>query len=491
MRITLIFLFVLALFSCRKEENDTIKRPAPWVRYDAEDLSDTATIKTECHFGVNIFSVAGIKEYKIWVDDSIANEWVVEDEYRDERSDWQRVEIYFTQDIPETKVIIVWVKDRANAETTDSLVIKYKGGSPERGKIIYNPNKTYGTISVNGEIYKTINIGQQTWLARNLKVVPANGNYQSVWAEYDNVYGYVYNWQTAMSINSISGYILPSKQEWQELITVAGGSNGGGALKETGFNHWWIPNLGATNITGFTAISGSDAQFLTLISRAYFWTSTEQGLDSAWAVQLCFENSTVQFVLMPKTSVASVRLKRTSSYYVQNMLNDGETPQSIIGSGFPVDSLYGRVYQGGFIFYFNNQDNSGLVAAPNDYDFYVPYCEDNSLTNATGTAIGTGQQNTTLIMTNCGISGTSADYCNSLLMSGFSDWFLPSRDELLAIYTNLKLNGYGNLSWDNYWSSTESLATPLYYAEAINFSDGSVFDWNKYAGAKTRAIRKF
>jgi len=79
-----------------------------------------------------------------------------------------------------------------------------------------------------------------------------------------------------------------------------------------------------------------------------------------------------------------------------------------------------------------------------------------SLTVTTGTAIGTGQANTTAIIA---AGGTSTSYaalsCKNLTTGGYTDWFLPSREELGLLYTNLKTASLGNFSDGDYWSSSQ------------------------------------
>ena len=82
----------------------------------------------------------------------------------------------------------------------------------------------------------------------------------------------------------------------------------------------------------------------------------------------------------------------------------------------------------------------------------------------TGTGIGTGQRNTTIIVTwlnSHSETGKAAQLCDALVYGGYSDWFLPSKDELNLMYENLKVAGVGGFSCDGdpskyiYWSSSE------------------------------------
>ena len=84
---------------------------------------------------------------------------------------------------------------------------------------------------------------------------------------------------------------------------------------------------------------------------------------------------------------------------------------------------------------------------------------------ATATAVGTGQANTTAIATAQGVGSYAAQLCNDLVLGGYNDWFLPSKDELHKMYINLQSgtdeNGVaynafvGNFALDAYWSSSE------------------------------------
>jgi len=77
------------------------------------------------------------------------------------------------------------------------------------------------------------------------------------------------------------GWHIPSKLEWEELISYLGGNGiAGGKMKETGFDYWESPNTGATNSSGFTALGGggyNDGSFNNLKMKAFWWTTNENG----------------------------------------------------------------------------------------------------------------------------------------------------------------------------------------------------------------------
>ncbi len=109
-------------------------------------------------------------------------------------------------------------------------------------------------------------------------------------------------------------------------------------------------------------------------------------------------------------------------------------------------------------------------------------------TAAIGTGIGDGLGNTTSITTAYGAGSYAAQVANDLSYNGFSDWFLPSEDELGLMFTNLHQNGLGNFADDEYWSSTEFSTTD---ARFQNFLIGFKSNLSKGTPYLVRAIRRF
>ena len=129
----------------------------------------------------------------------------------------------------------------------------------------------------------------------------------------------------------------------------------------------------------------------------------------------------------------------------------------------------GDAYQGGIIFYILQYGDigyvagqvHGLIAAPSDQGYTEWGCSGTNIPGAEGSAIGTGVQNTIDIEAGCTTPGIAADICANYTDGTYSDWFLPSKDELNKMYLNigqgnaLGLGNIGGFGISFYWSSTE------------------------------------
>ncbi|MBU4257544.1 DUF1566 domain-containing protein [Patescibacteria group bacterium] len=147
---------------------------------------------------------------------------------------------------------------------------------------------------------------------------------------------------------------------------------------------------------------------------------------------------------------------------------------------------------GGYIFYDKGYYSYGwryLEAAPSDQSASTEWgCYGVSISGADGTAVGTGEQNTIDIEAGCTAFGTAADICANLGLGGYSDWFLPSKDELNLMYENLKVFGVGGFAEYNYWSSSEDGAYLAWLQDFYNGNQGSYYKFNTL---RVRAIRAF
>lgn len=208
------------------------------------------------------------------------------------------------------------------------------------------------TDSRDGTHYDVLRIGNQVWMAENLKYLPSvvGPTTGSATLPYYYVYGYngtvvadakatanfttysvLYNWPAAMNgaasstVNpsGVQGvcptdWHLPSDAEWTELTDYLGGTSvAGGKLKELGTTHWTTPNTGATNETGFTALpSGFRSCCGVFYSNSIgsyggsWWSATESGALDAGGRSVHYDSSRVGRHFGEKEEGFSVRCVR-------------------------------------------------------------------------------------------------------------------------------------------------------------------------------------
>jgi uncharacterized protein (TIGR02145 family) len=170
---------------------------------------------------------------------------------------------------------------------------------------VFSSGVTYGTMTDrDGNTYKTIAIGTQTWMAENLRTTTYNDGTaipnvtkDDEWGELTNgaycnynntismdtiaTFGCLYNWY-AVNTGKLApkGWHVPTDTEWATLIDYLGGvSVAGGKLKEIGSTHWKGLIAGATNETGFTALPGgghgnNGTLFYDMGYDGFWWSST-------------------------------------------------------------------------------------------------------------------------------------------------------------------------------------------------------------------------
>lgn len=188
---------------------------------------------------------------------------------------------------------------------------------------------------IDGNIYNTITIGTQVWMAENLKTTryrdgssipyvkddiewmrlttPGYSCYDNDPATYIEIYGALYNWHAANSGKLCpTGWHVPTDAEWLSLMNHLGGSSvSGGKLKEKGTSHWDSPNTGATNETGFTALAGGcrgiDGSFILMGQRGAWWSGTELNEWSAMSINIDYNDNMIKDIAYGKTNGMSAR----------------------------------------------------------------------------------------------------------------------------------------------------------------------------------------
>lgn len=176
----------------------------------------------------------------------------------------------------------------------------------------FNSALTYGTVrDEEGNVYKTIKIGTQTWMAENLRTTHyQNGDpipnvkgtaewlklTTGAYCTYGNsnnldsiaTFGRLYNWYVAGDSRKIcpKGWHIPSNAERNALMSQLGPDKQGGKLKEGGLSHWAL-NTNGSNNSGFTALpsglrGGDKGDFFNLGHLTEWWLSDEKDANNAW-----------------------------------------------------------------------------------------------------------------------------------------------------------------------------------------------------------------
>jgi uncharacterized protein (TIGR02145 family) len=221
---------------------------------------------------------------------------------------------------------------------------KDDNSNPTNGRTnaVFNPEKKYGSLTdQDGNTYKIITIGTQTWMAENLRTtkyrygedVPevaddntwfalSNGafsNYQNT-RSLDSIatYGRLYNWYAINDSRNIApfGWHVSTYNEWKILETYLVDSVASIKLKESGSIHWKAHYYEGTNETGFTALGGGYRQgygakftFMNIGIEGGWWTVTEgdSNPDNAYHVTMGYNYSFLGGCNCPKVSGYSVR----------------------------------------------------------------------------------------------------------------------------------------------------------------------------------------
>lgn len=236
------------------------------------------------------------------------------------------------------------------------------------------------------------------------------------------------------------------------------------SLVQGGYNDWYLPSKDALNQmnTNRTALG---------MASANYWSSSEYSSSQAnYAWYHAMGGS------------ANYQNKSNSTYRVRAV-------RDIIAVG--------NNYQGGTVFYLLQPGDAGYVAGEThglimmtwDLSTGVQwYNGSNTTTGATGSAIGTGNANTNTIVASQGAGTYAAKLCADYSDGTYSDWYLPSIDELSKLYQNRTL--MGGYTTTVYWSSTEVSSSNAY---GINFGGaGSSTSVAKSTSTyRIRAIRSF
>jgi uncharacterized protein (TIGR02145 family) len=185
-------------------------------------------------------------------------------------------------------------------------------GNAYGDEVSFTTQNETGTLedARDSQVYNTIKIGDQWWMAENLNFRPDTGSwyYDNDSDDYAEIYGRLYRWETAMAgaassndnpsgVQGVcpSGWHLPSDAEWTDLTDgLEGLSVAGGKMKEEDYTHWSSPNTSATNESGYTALPAGERTnaeiYQYLGEHASYWSTTQQNGSIAWSRTLYYDS---------------------------------------------------------------------------------------------------------------------------------------------------------------------------------------------------------
>jgi uncharacterized protein (TIGR02145 family) len=196
-----------------------------------------------------------------------------------------------------------------------------------------------GTVTdIDGNEYRTITIGEQEWMAENLRTTHySNGTpilnisdmdeweenvSTGAWGYYDNdesndaVYGKLYNWFAATDSQGLcpQDWHVPDGDDWEALTEYLGGSDTAGcSMKEEGTSHWDSPNTCADNRSGFTGLPGGyrdPSGFVNLGRHGGWWSTEEDNAERGWFHIINYNDSNLYRLFMFKKNEVSIRCVR-------------------------------------------------------------------------------------------------------------------------------------------------------------------------------------
>lgn len=244
-----------------------------------------------------------------------------------------------------------WFYNSDAACYSNPIVVGLTGGYLEQNimctgcAVNFSPGA--GTSDEEGNFYPTVIIGNQEWIAENLRsTVYANGDpidqlsdnmswasaTGGAWCTYANtpasaeVYGNLYNWLAVADPRNVcpSGFHVPTDSDWNQVRTFLGGLVGsdelvGGTMKsigtlEGGDGYWQSPNLGANNFSQFEAHPGglrfSSGPYYYQGQNGYWWSATTLGPNSARLIRMSYDSTSVYQTTAPEENGLSVRCMR-------------------------------------------------------------------------------------------------------------------------------------------------------------------------------------
>ena len=199
-------------------------------------------------------------------------------------------------------------------ETSSSTAASSSSVTSQSSSSIMSVSMASMTDERDGQTYKTVKIGDQTWMAENLNYEIAGSFCYGDDTSNCTKYGRLYYWSSALNACP-NGWHLPSQMEWNSLMNEVGGSSSAGKFLKS--KNGWLDNGNGLDGYSFSALPAGEVHNGSYSSKeqcAFFWSSTENSNDLAYALYLYSEYDIANVGLYGKNWGESVRcLKDTSS----------------------------------------------------------------------------------------------------------------------------------------------------------------------------------
>ena len=183
------------------------------------------------------------------------------------------------------------------------------------------------------------------------------------------------------------------------------------------------------------------------------------------------------------------------NFDINHIYNDFSCTYTELGydcEGNISEYVLGMEAEGGIVFHIDETGLHGLVAVMEDLGPFAWGCQEINIPSSEGQAIGTGLQNSLDILVQCSETSIASSEALSFESDGYSDWYLPSFDELQEMYYTIgqgSSNGNkGDFNNDWYWSSSQA---EIDIAWSFSFSNGTTFNFYKSTQFNIRPIRTF
>jgi uncharacterized protein (TIGR02145 family) len=266
-----------------------------------------------------------------------------------------------------------------------------------------------------------------------------------------------------------------------------------------------LPQVNTTSITNVTPSSALATG--EVISDGGDQNTTRGFCYSTTSNPIISNDTTMNGTGLGVYSVTLQNLTPSTTYYVRAYATNS------VGTSYGNELYFtsalttiGSNFAGGIVFYIDSTGQHGLVCAPNDQGQYLGGCLGGNYVG-TSTALGTGIANTGIYANGCTPHPElkAANICWNLVLNGYNDWFLPSRDELSLMYQNLRtqnLGNFGGAGSGRYWSSSQNgcCSNSGSSAWGVDFNNGNIVDcpyyiyvnnhWSSQQNS-VRAVRSF